>query len=269
MNFDYLYRRLTSKYRMLPDFHISGSQKCGTTSLAYYLDQHPDVVISKPKEVHFFNQMATHDIMDYRLYFPTKLVTLFRPKLLSGEATPDYMIYPQYAKLAKKYMPDLKVVVLLKNPVSRAISHYKHNLMMKREWLSFEEALAIEGQRTNLEYVDLLESKKDAIKNYSNYAYKRKGVYFEQVKWLFDEFGENNVKVVQSEMFFKRPVEVLNEILSFLEISEMKGKIDTEPKNVAQVQYEVDEHIKDELKLYFTPNNEKLFALLGKEFNWS
>jgi hypothetical protein len=267
VDINYLLRKYTSSLRTMPDFHIAGTQKGGTTSLAYYLAQHTDVDFSKTKELHFFNQTADHPLKNYKLHFPLKGKKMFNSNLISGESTPDYMIYPQYAELVKKLMPNLKIVVLLKNPVDRAISHYKHNLMMSREWMSIEDALEIEDKRINLDYIDLLSSNKDAIKNYSNFSYKAKGLYYQQIEWLYEHFPKDQIMIIQSEEFFKNTLPVYNSVLEFLQLKSVEG-IDFEPKNVAKVKKEINQSVRDGLKTYFEPFNEKLYTLIGKRYDW-
>ena len=134
-----IYKSLTSFLRKEPSFIIIGAQKCGTTSLAYYLSQHPKVFIPKIKEVHFFNRIKDRKERWYKTHFP---VDLFKKFKHYGEATPDYILYPQIPALIKSMYPQTKIIVLLKDPITRSISHYKHNITQKREWLDIEEAFS-------------------------------------------------------------------------------------------------------------------------------
>jgi hypothetical protein len=246
---------------------IIGSQKSGTSSLAHYLSLHPNVRFSSVKELHFFNQNINQPLSEYKHYFPTIPFKKIYRKSIAGEATPDYMIYPQFSETLSKIAPDIKLIVLLKNPVDRAFSHYKHNLMMKREWLSFEDALAIENKRIDLNYIDLFKTKKDAIKNYSNYSYKEKGIYYRQLKWLFSKFPKKNIKIIEFKEFINNTESVYDDTCSFLGIKTSRIK-SFEAKNVSKINIEFNIETRIQLKAFFEPHNKKLFKLIGTEYNW-
>ncbi len=267
MDWSYLFRKYTSTWRTLPNFIIAGSQKAGTTSLLYYLSQHPDVAISPRKEVNYFNLSANADISEYKHYFPLKMERSLNKRLQSGEATPDYMIYRQVPALISKIVPDVKIILLLRNPVDRAYSHYAHNLMMKREWLTFEDALKYEDIRIGKDYIDVYKCRWDAIKNYSNYSYRTRGIYYEQLQWFLSSFKRENVLVIQSEEFFKNPLLHVNKTLSFLELHSLPA-IDAEPQNTKQVKVERDEKTRNDLLRFYEPHNSQLFQILKEQYSW-
>ena len=246
---------------------IIGSQKSGTSSLAHYLSLHPNVKFSHVKEIHFFNQNINRPLSEYKHYFPTIPYKKLYKNSIAGEATPDYMAYPQFAEALSQISPDIKLIVLLKNPVDRAFSHYKHNLMMNREWLSFEDAIEIEDKRINLNYIDLFKTKKDAIKNYSNYSYKEKGIYYRQLKWLYSKFPKNNIKIIEFKEFINNTETVYDDTCKFLGINKSRLK-SFEAKNVSKINIEFNIDTRTKLKAYFEHHNEKLFKLIGKKYNW-
>jgi len=267
MNFDYILRKITSNYRSLPDFLIVGTQKGGTTSLYHYLTQHKNIAKSSRKEINYFNLSNRQPLKDYQLYFPLKIKKFFNPKLICGEATPDYIIYPQLPKLIKETIPNVKIIMVLRNPVDRVFSHYSHNLMMKREWLSLEEAIEFEEKRIGKNHVNVFTNKVDMIKNYSNYSYINKSIYHEQVSHYKEFFGDNNILILQSEKLFKNPLEITNLCLDFLNLERL-SKIEDEPKNTRKVKIDIDEDLNLKLKEYFAPHNEKLFEVINKRFDW-
>lgn len=267
MNIDYLFRKYTSKHRRLPDFLIIGTQKGGTTSLAHYLSQHSNVFISDIKELHYFNQQVDRPLKEYKHHFPLNISKTFNRNLICGEATPDYMIYPQFASILKKTIPHIKIIVLLKNPAERAFSHYKHNLMMKREWLSFEEALEIEDKRIDQKYIDLFTTKKDAIKNYANYSYRTRGVYTEQIQWLFNEFDRSQIKIILSEDMFANTTEVFSDVLDFLQLEDETVDL-FEVKNKSKIKMEFSPETKSSLNDFYRTHNEQLFDLINQRFEW-
>lgn len=264
---DYYRRRLLRPIRKLPDFIIMGTQKGGTTFLFHHLCQHPGVLEPQDKELHFFNQRAHENIDNYKHHFPSKIRTFFNPRLISGEATPDYMIYPQVPELIHKHMPNAKLILLLKNPIDRAFSHYKHNLSMRREWYSFEDALEYEEIRTNLDYIDIYTTRKDAIKNYCNFSYKRKGVYVEQVQWIYKYFKRDQVLIVQSERLFSEPNRIIPDIMKFLGLRPI-AYTSYPAKGVSKIDMPLSSSTREKLSHYFKDYNESLFSLTGKSFDW-
>jgi Sulfotransferase domain len=116
---------------------ILGGAKCGTTSLYFYLIQHPKILPSIKKELFFFNKF--HKTTEwYRKQFPE----IIGEEEITGEGTPIYFVHPQVARRIFDYNPKIKLIVLLRNPVDRAYSQYNH--FINTEKYTFEEALKIE-----------------------------------------------------------------------------------------------------------------------------
>src|SRR5947209_1159841 len=138
--------------RALPDFLIIGAQKAGTTSLYRYLAAHPDIVASTRKEVHFFDINFWRGEWWYRSLFPLRRRLQRRPPLrnrpaITGEASPYYLFHPFAPERAAQLLPDAKLIVLLRDPVERAWSHYRHEVANGRETMTFPDALAAEPAR--------------------------------------------------------------------------------------------------------------------------
>ena len=117
----------------LPDFIIIGAQKSGTTSLYRFIVKHPAIAPATKKEVHYFSIWYKFGELWYRSHFPTNLSRYnfykrTNQKLLSGEASPVYLFYPVVPGRMKELLPDVKLIVILRNPVDRAYSHYHHSL---------------------------------------------------------------------------------------------------------------------------------------------
>ena len=125
------YQKLSSDKRSFPDFIIIGAQKSGTTSMYAYLEQHPDIIGSLNKEIHFFDG-GTNPKVDnfkkginwYKAHFPL-CENVENKKIF--EASPLYIFSPLVPKRIANYIPKVKVIALLRNPSDRAISHYFHN----------------------------------------------------------------------------------------------------------------------------------------------
>ncbi|MEX2132610.1 MAG: sulfotransferase domain-containing protein, partial [Acidimicrobiia bacterium] len=121
----------------LPTFLIAGAMRCGTTSLNAYLREHDEITVGQPKEVHFFDQNYERGIDWYLQHFPGSDTA----KAI-GEATPAYLYFPEVAERIATTLPDVKILLLLRDPVDRAHSHYWHNRSVGREKLEFAEAIA-------------------------------------------------------------------------------------------------------------------------------
>ncbi|MBA3731354.1 MAG: sulfotransferase domain-containing protein, partial [Gammaproteobacteria bacterium] len=106
---------------MLPNFLIIGASRCGTTWMANNIKSHPDVFMPPKKELHFFDASFDKGWDYYASFFPDKKCARYRA---IGEATPAYLYMPQVARLIKSRLPDVKMIVSLRNPIDRAYSQY-------------------------------------------------------------------------------------------------------------------------------------------------
>ena len=173
----------------LPNLLIVGAAKSGTTSLHNYLNQHPSVFMCSPKEPHFLinNEIGEQripkgvlNVEDYKFLFKGASAMKYR-----GESSVMYLSFPEFAiKNINKYLSkNVKIIIMLRNPVERAYSGYQHvkryNLM---ESLSFEKAL------------DQSENRYNNISNMTPASrYLELGMYFEQVKIFIEEFDDVHV----------------------------------------------------------------------------
>ena len=159
----------------LPTFVIAGVQKCGTTSLFQALARHPQVVRPQQKELHFFDQHWGRGINWYRRQFPA-----LNPGQITGESTPVYSYDPVARRRMSRTLPDARVIVVLRDPVSRAYSHYWHSRRNQEDLTTFEEALAAEPDR--LAYGDPVQARR--------FSYVDRGRYIRQLKSLGDKYGD-------------------------------------------------------------------------------
>ncbi|MEO8330056.1 MAG: sulfotransferase, partial [Candidatus Nanopelagicales bacterium] len=103
---------------ILPSVIIAGAQKSGTTTLRGMMAQHPDVFMSTPKELHYFDSYYDRGIEWYSSCFAAGASFMHR-----GESTPFYMYNPTARKRMLTTLPELKVICILRNPIDRAYSH--------------------------------------------------------------------------------------------------------------------------------------------------
>ena len=124
---------------MLPNLIIIGAGKAGTTSLHYYLDQHPEIAMSTRKEAHFFGRENWEERVGwYETLFPT-------PAPVRGEASPSYSVYPHRGDVPgriRQLIPDAKLIYLVRDPLDRLPAHYAQQVVVGRESRGFEQAIA-------------------------------------------------------------------------------------------------------------------------------
>src|SRR5438105_3652241 len=191
LNFStYVYRRGTQKMRVLPDFLIIGGQRCGTSSLYYYLTEHPGIVSAFTKEPHFFDEHFTKGTGWYRTQFPTVLhkdyvKNVLRQDFMTGEGTPYYILHPHVPRRASEIVPRAKLIALLRNPVDRAYSQYWIEKTANFETLSFEDAINCEQARLAGELEKMLEDESYYSYSYRHFSYLTRGIYVDQLEnWM-------------------------------------------------------------------------------------
>lgn len=259
------YRELTSMDRVLPNFIIIGVQKGGTTSLFRYLTQHPNVMPGYKKEVKFFDGNYQRGLDWYRFNFPLT-TQMIDPQAQTGEASPSYVFHPLVAQRIKEALPNIKLVLLLRDPVARAYSHYQGNYRKGSEILSFQEAIEHEERRLAGERVNIIDNQKYPMFKYLTFSYLARGIYIEQVKNWFESFSHEQLLVLKSEDFFNNPPLVLTRVFTFLGLPEWKlGNY--EVYNYGRYD-EMDPKTKQELREYFYPYNRELYDYLGINYGW-
>ena len=242
-------------------FIIIGAQKSGTSSLYKYITDHPEISRTKKKELHYFDLNFDKGKNWYLSHFQDN-------DNLTGEASPYYIFHPHVFRRIKNEFPDVKLIVLLRNPADRAISHYYHNINKKREPLSIQHAFYFEKARLEKEFNEMLEDEHYNSYIYQHYSYKKRGIFFEQLQNYFDLFNRKQLFTIQSEKLFNTPESVLVKIWRFLEVDENFIPDYLGPVNKSNIKKEVSNKFYNELKEFYIPYNKKLFELLECEYDW-
>lgn len=250
----------------LPQFLIVGAAKAGTTSLYTYLAQHPQIIEAKVKEVQFFSVYYNKGVMWYRSKFPTKYQ--INERKITGEASPYYLFHPHAPKRIYKLLPNIKLIVMLRDPVDRAISHYFHELREENEFLPMEEAFRNEKKRIKPELIKMQADESYNSETYRCYSYKSRGIYVDQLIRYFSLFSKDKMLILKSEDLFSNPKGILKDVLAFLEVDAGILPNNLNPKNVGSYCAKVSSPIYKDLVNYYAPHNERLYQLLGRDFAW-
>ncbi|GGA21388.1 sulfotransferase domain-containing protein [Okeania sp. KiyG1] len=199
----------------LPNFIIIGAQKCGTTSLYRYLTKHPQILPATKKEVHFFDLNFDKGMNWYYSHFPQKEIP---NQTITGEASPYYIFHPHAPQRISQSLPDIKLILLLRNPVDRAVSHYYHNRQFgkSREPLSFEQAIQQEPSRIEPEIDKIMADENYKSLPHRYYSYLSRGIYIEQLlRWL-KFFPRKNLLILKSEELWENPRQKMKQVWNFL-----------------------------------------------------
>ena len=265
------YQRVTKLYPQLadldwqkpkrnaPDFIIAGSSKCGTSSLYNYLSRHPRILLSHKKELDFFWQHFDRGLDWYLAHFPS---ISDRNYFITGEATPNYLRFPIVAKRIKETCPDTKLIVLLRNPVDRAISWHYHKVNSGLATGSLENAIAHEMEELKtFSETQFLEGGYRKIDNIFS------SLYYYQFKVWLEYLPREQFLILKSEDFYSNTASVMESVYKFLNVPYQEIK-KYHQINAGSYQ-EADSAIRETLATYFKAYNQKLEELLDLEFNWS
>ncbi|SRR5579875_101807 len=194
-----------------PNFFVVGAAKAGTTSIYAYLSQHPQVFFPAIKEPHYFAQVrparelrySAEAITDRGAYL--RLFRHARGYKVIGDASPSYLWHPEVAYRIKRTVPHARILILLRDPIDRAFSHY---LMDYREGVQDEPF-----------YAALRRDMSRALKGWGvSYLYYELGLYSAQIYRYLDAFGPDRVHIMVFEEFRRNVRGALKELAAFLDI---------------------------------------------------
>ena len=193
----------------LPNFLVIGQQKCGTTFLYYYLIQHPNILPSVKKEIHFWEDNFNLGLDWYAAHFP---YIEAEQNYITGEATANYINSLDIAENIYKYIPNLKLIVLLRNPIDRTISNYYMNYQLKIENRSLEEAVFCRIKSNGQPAIN------NCINRIGERQYLTKSKYINLITQWMKVFPREQFLIVRSEDLFKKPDTTMSHIFDFLEV---------------------------------------------------
>ena len=216
---------ITSRFRMDPSFIVIGGQRCGTTTIFKKLSEHPQVMrppVEKGTDYYTLHSSRGNDW--YRGNFPLRALANLQTRstgpAVAFEACTYYMFHPfALQRLARDY-PNIKLVAMLRDPVERAYSAYKHEYARNFEAESdFVRALDLEDSRLEGEYERMAADPDYESFSHRHHAYRRRGQYAEQLQRALRYFSPEQLHVMESEAFFADGAAEYAKLLKFLELA--------------------------------------------------
>jgi hypothetical protein len=263
------YRLGTALMRTLPDFLIIGAQKCGTTFLYQLLTQHPRVKSAFGKEVHYFDLNFRKGVSWYRSHFPLQVRK--NRKYATGESSPYYLFHPHAARRAGALVPEAKLLILLRNPVDRAYSHYQHQVTRVkgegREVHTFEEAIEREKIILPIEVAKMLQDEHYVSLAHRNFSYLSRGIYVDQLATWVTFFDRSQMLIMKSEDLWASTLDSLRRIQDFLGLPHWEPKT-YKPIYTGEYTTDMDPAIRRQLNAYYRSHNRRLYEFLGVDLNW-
>lgn len=243
-----------------PNFIIIGSQKSGTTSLANYINQHPQVLPAIKKEIHFWSREFHRGVDWYLAHFPPIPQS---QNFLTGEATPNYLVNYKVAEKMFSILPDIKLLVIFRNPVDRAFSQYHHWRRLNWEDRSFEEAINKE-----LEALNTTPKQPQGGRKYWQLPgnYIGRGVYIEFMQKWMEVFPREQFLILRGEDFYQAPDNTMKQVFDFLGLPE--HQLPKYKKLNSGSYAPISDLLRQKLSEYFQPHNQRLEEYLDMKFDW-
>jgi len=245
-----------------PEFLIIGTERGGTTSLHTYLMENQKIARALRKEIHYFDQNYNKGWTWYLSHFPNR-----KNDIISGEASPHYYFFQEAAARIANDLPNVKIIVLLRNPIDRAYSHYQHEVANGYEKLSFKNAISREYNISDgtLQPFDLRSA---GIFQYVHFSYLSKGLYVTHLKSWLAEIPRERFLFLKSEDFFRNPGAVLSQVLNFLGLPPTDR---SSFRTYNEGEYEpLGSNLRSELVDFYTPYNDELSKLLNMDLrDWT
>jgi tetratricopeptide (TPR) repeat protein len=261
-----------------PDFLVLGFIKCGTTSIYGYLSTHPQILPAVTKELHYFTLSPVQDIDYYLSHFPA----ISDRNYLTGEATPTYINSPSTAKKVRSLFPDIKLIILLRNPVEHTLSSYYQSRRLVPEdvqkylapiHFDFSQVQHITGEF--LELFDLAKNDSDSLliklmrmhRDRSNLSsIVNMSLYIHFIKHWLAVFPREQFLILKSEDLFANPSATMKQVYDFLNLPDHPLP---EYRNYNPNSYPgLNPVLRQQLADFFRPYNQELEDYLGMKFNW-
>jgi hypothetical protein len=260
--------------RSLPDFLIIGGQRCGTTSLYRYVAQHPAVAPAiLNKGLHYFDTNFGRGKIWYRAHFPSDPYKAFLrrrrelPRVITGEGSPYYVFHPLSPARIAAAIPEVRSILILRDPAERAYSHYQHEVARGFETLAFEEALEREEQRLAGEEQKMLDDPRYYSFSHQHHSYVARGRYLEQIQRWLRFFPRERLLILEARELFGDPDAAYRSVLRFLDLEERS--LATYGKLNAHEYSSMSDRARGFLEARFEEPNRALSEFLGRDLGWN
>jgi hypothetical protein len=233
------------------DFIVAGAQKCGTTALHYQLEKHPQIALPDKEELHFFDD---EEVFAKAVSYD-KLHGSFRPTsraIVAGESTPVYLYWRPAMERIWNYRKGIKIVILLRDPVERAFSHWNMQRERGYETLDFLEAVQAEEKR----------QREAAPLQSRRFSYIGRGLYAEQLERVFKFFPRHLVKVVRFDDLRADFAKAVNSIFRFVGVESLRS-IRNKERNPIRYEREITKAERVEVSRLFESDLAQLEKLVG------
>lgn len=246
-----------------PDFLIIGTAKSGTSSLYQYMIQHPQILPALTKEIGFFDfpRMYNNGIDWYLSYFPQIPEA---KNILTGEATPSYFNRADVPERVYKYLPHVKLIVILRNPVERTISAYHHSVKDNGELRSLAEVID-----TEMEMIQGMSDPSEIMK--TNFKFEPRylvwSLYYYFLKNWMQVFPKEQFLILNSNNFYSNSALVMAQVFEFLDLP--KHELPDYHQYTKGSYAPIDRKLQAKLSNFFNPHNQKLEDYLGIKMNWN
>ncbi len=256
-------RLTTNRFRHLPTVVIVGVKRAGTRNLYSHLLQHPRCFGALAKEIDYFSEHPERSVAWYRSRFPMRRRILRRGGHVF-EVSPSYLPTPSALRRMKAVLPSIRVIVLLRDPVSRAFAHYQHDKTRYVESRGFEEAVADALRRNEfpaMRGVALAPNAKPML------DYVSRGYYALQLELLLKVYTRNRVLVIDSASLAEDTSAVCERVFDFLGLESFS--VETGNANGRDFyQEQIGPRVADRLREHYRPYDEMLKEMLGQSFSW-
>lgn len=257
------WRRGTQRFRHLPTCVIVGAQKAGTTQLYAYLVTHPRCFEAAKKEVDYFSKHPERSVAWYRSRFPLS-IRVARKQGHVMEASPSYLPTPSALRQMKQVLPKTRLIVLLRDPVSRAFSHYQHRKTRHLEPRSFAECVAEEIRANEFPAELGVALRPNAA---PMLGYVARGYYALQLELLLKLYPRNKVLLMDSASLFEDTSAACERVFNFLGLE----SFDVQPTKIynrGYYQETIDPRVAEELREHYRPYDALLTQLVEQPFSW-
>lgn len=263
---------------------IVGAQKAGTSAFYNYLNKHKRVQGGVKKELNFFNHKEKYNQGSKWYYLQFKKPLFYKPSTIFLDGTPQYLNELDVAAKIYKYNPDAKIIILLRNPVSRAYSAW--NMYRQFSELSNERKGKLIRSHIAKENVETFKSliNRKPFYEFNEYVEKelvngelvdfppyilKSGLYVDQVQTYLNLFENKNIRIIESNRLNKNKLKETNETLSWIGLDKLElDESDFEKKHSRSYGKPMDQQTKKILSDFYRPYNEKLYELIGEDYRW-